>query len=88
MKLPDIAFKASSLLSLIGVLALATCTGCASMNEGEQARSLLDRVEFDEDEYGTFELEGNIDLNPIPLFSTNVHIKLEKTKDKPAQVQE
>lgn len=69
-------------LSLI-IISLLAFTGCAT-DPTTQARTLLDRLEFDEDEYGSFELEGTVDLNPLPVFSTNVHMKLEKHKDKPA----
>ncbi len=69
--------------ALIALAALLILTGCATPTD--QARSLLDRLEFDEGEYGTFELEGNVDLNPLPLFSTNIHMKLEKTKPAPSQ---
>lgn len=68
---------------LIGLLLL---TGCASSTDS--ARSLLDRLEFEEDEYGSFELEGTVDLNPIPMMTTNVHMKLEKHKDKPDEAAE
>lgn len=62
-------------------LPLALLTGCAT--DAQNARTLLDRLEFDEGEYGTFELEGTIDLNPLPMFSSNVHMKLEKVKPEP-----
>lgn len=70
---------------LLGILIACALllTGCATPTEN--ARSLLDRLEFEEGEYGTFELEGSIDLNPIPLFSTTVHMKLEKIKPQPIQ---
>jgi hypothetical protein len=56
--------------------------GCATPEQ--DARTLLDRVEFEGDEYGSFEVEGNMDLGGIPFFGAQVHIKLEKIKDKPA----
>jgi hypothetical protein len=74
------------LLAVIGsCLLLVGCTTPepVSGDSLEQARTLLDRVEFDDDEYGSFEVEGTIDLNPLPFFGANVHIKLEKFKDKP-----
>ena len=64
------------------LIALVLMTGCTST--ATDARSLLDRLEFEEDEYGSFELEGTVDLNPIPMMTTNVHMKLEKHKDKPS----
>ncbi len=55
--------------------------GCQTPQQN--ARSLMDRLEFDESEYGTFELEGNLDLNPIPFMTSNIHLKLEKVKPQP-----
>lgn len=46
-------------------------------------RSVLDRVEFDEDEYGCVDLRGQIDLNPAPMFTSNANIVLKKTKVGP-----
>tara|TARA_R110000803_G_scaffold166755_3_gene230027 strand:- start:3724 stop:4011 length:288 start_codon:yes stop_codon:yes gene_type:complete len=68
------------LLVLLIIIATAV-TGCAT--PGEDARTLMDRLEFDDDEYGSFELEGTVDVNPVPFFSTNMHLKLVKNKDKP-----
>lgn len=62
-------------------LPIALLTGCAT--DVQNARTLLDRLEFDENEYGTFDLEGTLDLNPWPFLSTNVHMKLEKVKPEP-----
>ena len=63
-------------LALIGAILLVS--GCATPQEN--ARTMLDRMEFDENEYGTFELEGTIDLNSLPFVQANVHVKLEKIK--------
>lgn len=78
------AARFANLVIIATVLALVLLlNACATPTQN--ARSLLDRLEFDADEYGTFELEGTVDLNPIPLFTTNVHMKLSKVKDKPTQ---
>lgn len=69
-------------LCLVLVATALMLNGCASPTD--EARSILDRLEFEKDEYGSFELEGTLDLNPLPMFNTNVHMKLEKVKDKPA----
>jgi len=66
-------------LSLLGAILLVS--GCATPEQN--ARSMMDRMEFDENEYGTFELEGTIDLNSLPFVQANVHVKLEKIKPEP-----
>jgi len=63
------------------ILLITLLSGCATPEQN--ARTLLDRLEFDEGEYGSFELEGNLDLNPLPFMSSNVHLKLEKVKPEP-----
>jgi len=73
----------ASLLTLICIAVLFVVTGCATPEQN--ARSLLDRLEFEGDEYGSFKLTGDLDLNPLPFFTTNVHMDLEKIKDKPAE---
>jgi len=65
-------------ISLASILLITLCSGCTTPEQN--ARTLLDRLEFGEGEYGSFELEGQIDLNPLPFFSSSVHVKLEKIK--------
>ncbi len=74
------AMHAALLLFCLGCF--VALTGCAT--PADQTRKLLDRLEFDSDEHGTFALEGTVDINPLPLFSTNLHLKLEKTKPESA----
>ena len=62
-----------------------TLTGCRSSDPTSQAKSLLETLEFGPDEYGEFQLTGQVDLNPLPLISTNVSINLRKIKDAPTQ---
>lgn len=66
---------------LIAVLAIMAMAGCATQEAG--ARKLLDRLEFGADEYGSFELEGTVDISANPFVTTNVHMKLEKVKPVP-----
>lgn len=63
---------------LFGLITLGALTSCASSDEN--ARSLLDRLEWDEDEVGCMELRGTVDLNPLPLFATNVSLIVKKQK--------
>lgn len=76
----------SAFTLIVLLAAVLWLTGCSTPVDG--ARTLLDRLEFDEGEYGIFEMEGTVDLNPLPMFSTNVHLRLEKIKDKPGQIEE
>lgn len=64
------------------LLAIVILTSCTS-NPQREAKSLLETLEFGPDEYGFFKIVGDIDLNPFPLFSTTIHIELEKIKDAP-----
>lgn len=66
------------------LLAVALLSGCTT--QGDDARSLLDRLEFDKGECGTFELTGNVDVGPpIPGFGSTLHAKLEKQKPCPPE---
>lgn len=64
---------------VVVAVGIAMASGCASQ-PGDEARSLFDRLEFDDDECGQFVLVGDVDLNPIPLIGSKVHMSLEKTK--------
>lgn len=66
------------------VMALLLLTNCAAISPDAQARSLLDRLEFEEDETGCFRLTGQIDLNPIPFMTSNVTMDLRKSKGEDA----
>ncbi len=65
--------------ALLIVLAAVLCS-CASVSPDAQAKSLLDRLEFEDDEIGCFRLSGQIDLNPIPFMTSNVTMDLRKSK--------
>ncbi len=76
------------LLILISVLLLTSCAskGPTILPNGElyEARTLLDRVEFGEDETGCIDIRGEVDLNPAPFFSSNAQIILKKSKGEDA----
>lgn len=73
-----------SLICIAAVVLTLMLGGCATQDE--EARSLLDRLEFDEDETGCIRLDGTIDLNPLPLFKTNANLTLKKQKgDNPPE---
>jgi len=65
--------------TMMFVLVAMLCS-CASVSPDAQAKSLLDRLEFAEDEVGCFRLSGQIDLNPIPFMTSNVTMDLRKSK--------
>jgi len=65
-------------MKIISLLTLLILTSCASTQDN--AQSLLDRLEFGDDEQGCVTLEGNFDINPIPLITTNVRLVYKKVK--------
>ena len=67
-------------MRILLVLAALAFTGCTTLSPENQARSLLDRLEFEEGETGCFRLSGQIDLNPIPFMTSSVTLDLRKTK--------
>ena len=68
------------MLKAILLITLLALTSCASQNPDVQARTLLDRLEFGDDEEGCFRLSGQLDLNPIPFMTSNVNLNLVKKK--------
>ena len=64
------------LLSLI--IILLSFSGCSSTEAN--AKALLDRLEFGEDEEGCIRLEAQIDLNPFPLVTSNASLTYKKQK--------
>ena len=54
---------------------LVSCTSTQ-----ENAQTLLDRLEFGEDEQGCVTLEAQIDLNPLPLITSNARMVYKKVK--------
>jgi hypothetical protein len=73
------------LVAILFTLASCSSSNMAGMGEAAQARSFLDRLEFEEGETGCFDLRGQIDLNPLPLFSSNVTLTLKKIKSTAGQ---
>lgn len=59
-------------------LGVTIASGCASNNP--DARTLLDRIEFGEDETGCFRVTGTLDVGGNPFTSTNVAVSLIKRK--------
>lgn len=52
--------------------------GCAS-----DGKSLLDRIEFDEDEWGCARVQGSADVGGTPWASSQAQILVIKKKDNP-----
>jgi hypothetical protein len=76
--------EAIAMKTLLMAVAALLLTNCATVTPEAQARSLLDRLEFAEDETGCFRLSGQIDLNPIPFMTSNVTMDLRKSKGENA----
>lgn len=71
-------------MKALTLLCLVLLTGCQSTDQN--ARTLLDRIEFGEDEIGCVDLRATIDLNPLPMFTSNASLILKKTKgDNPPE---
>lgn len=60
---------------LVLLVFLASCSGT-----DQSVKNLLDRLEFDEDESGCLRLTANVDLNPIPLITSNATLVYKKQK--------
>jgi len=63
-------------------ISLLALTSCATPDQN--ARTLLDRIEFDDDEIGCVDLRAVVDLNPIPMVTSNASIILKKSKGENA----
>jgi hypothetical protein len=66
---------------LLVVVCLALLSGCGSL--GGSDRTIFDRLEFGDDECGTFKISGTVDTNPNPFAAANVHAELYKEKACP-----
>lgn len=62
---------------------LVFLTGCALGGNPEDAKSFLQTLEFEGDEYGKITARGNIKIGAIPFFATEVYLDYEKIKDAP-----
>jgi hypothetical protein len=67
------------MMKLFALFSLLFCLQACATNE----RSLLDRIEFDDDEIGCAEIRGVVDVNPIPLITSNASIVVKKIKKGP-----
>jgi len=61
-------------LCILGIILMLN--GCST--PVEETRTVLDRLEFEEGEEGCVRIDGQIDLNPLPLFKTNASLTLKK----------
>lgn len=71
------------LMALIVLLvAILFLSGCASNPTDKDAKSLIETLEFGEDECGEFQLTGEVDVgtSPLPFFKTKLHMNLDKRK--------
>lgn len=64
-------------LIILAVLSILLVS-CASTQEN--AQTLLDRLEFGEDEVGCLTIDAMIDLNPLPLLTSNARLVYKKVK--------
>lgn len=60
------------------IILVSLLTSCATPDQN--ARTLLDRLEFEGDEIGCVDLRATIDLNPIPMITSNASLILKKSK--------
>lgn len=66
-------------LILLTFLALA---GCASAPSENDAKTLLQTLEWEEGECGSFVVSGDVDVgtSPLPWFKSKIHMNLNKEK--------
>ena len=62
------------LFILIGLL-----QGCASGGQ----KSILDRIEFDDDEYGCARIQGQVNMSVNPFAGADAQVLVIKQKDNP-----
>lgn len=62
---------------LVVILAAVICmlTGCANT---ESLSALLDRLEFEDGDKGCVDLRTSVDLNPLPVFTSNATLIYKK----------
>jgi len=65
-------------MKTLALISLLLLTSCASTQDN--AQSLLDRLEFGDDEFGCLTLDATIDLNPLPLITSNARMVYKKVK--------
>jgi hypothetical protein len=71
---------------VIITILLAFFSSCTSSNNPQtDAKSFMETMEFEGDEYGEITITGDVTLgNGIPFFGTEVHLDYRKIKDAPA----
>lgn len=68
---------------VILTILLAFFASCAS-NPQADAKSFMQTMEFEGEEYGEIIITGDVTLGSgIPFFGTEVHLDYRKTKDAP-----
>lgn len=67
---------------LILAVFLLVLTSCVGSGQADSARTLLEVLEFEGEEYGSIIIVGDIALG-IPPFASKIHISYEKHKDPP-----
>jgi hypothetical protein len=67
------------------LLVLVGCSTPTTGPNGEivEARDLLDRIEFDENEYGCADIRGEVALSPIPMIGSKVNVVIKKVRPAP-----
>jgi len=66
---------------LLLILAPVLLTACLlGGNEEDGAQSLVDRLEFNDDEYGCVTISGDVDLGSMPFFSSKASVLYKKQK--------
>jgi hypothetical protein len=63
-------------ITLVSLLFLASCTSSGSDN----AKSLLDRLEFDEDETGCVRIQSDLKLGGNPFVGNDTSLVYHKSK--------
>jgi len=64
------------------VLFMSLLTACSST--AETAKLIIEQLEFDEGEEGCITLNAQIDLNPVPLLSSNAMLIYKKRTSEDA----
>lgn len=67
---------------LILMALLAFLAACSST--GENAQGLVQQLEFEEGEEGCVRIQAQVDLNPVPLVSSNAQLTYVKRTSEAA----
>lgn len=67
-----------SLFCLAALVFVCGLSGCATPQDN--AKTLLDRIEWEDDEQGCMELRATVDLSGNPFITTNGSLILKKSK--------